>query len=211
MPIIPPPYDAPVERDNIVREDTSLEALAKLRPVFDRRHGTITAGNASPLTDGASALLLMSESKAKALGYRPLGYIKSWAYAAVDPAWQLLMAPAFAAPLALERAGMTLQQMDLVDMHEAFAAQVASNLQAMASKRFAEEHLGTSKPLGEIDPERLNVNGGSIAIGHPFAATGGRMVLSTLRELGRRGGGHALLTLCAAGGLGAAVVVEAEA
>jgi acetyl-CoA acyltransferase len=211
MTMLPPPYDAPVERDNIVRSDTSLEALAKLRPVFDRKHGTITAGNASPLTDGASALLLMSESKAKALGYRPLGYIKSWAYAAVDPAWQLLMAPVFAAPMALERAGMTLAQMDLVDMHEAFAAQVASNLQAMASKRFAEEHLGNSKPLGEIDPARLNVNGGSIALGHPFAATGGRMVLSTLHELGRRGGGHALLTLCAAGGLGAAVVLEAEA
>lgn len=211
MTLIPPPYDEPVERDNIVRDDTTLEALSKLRPVFDRAHGTITAGNASPLTDGASALLMMRESKAKALGYRPLGYLKSWAYAAVDPEWQLLMAPVLAAPMALDRAGMTLAQMDLVDMHEAFAAQVACNLQAMASKRFANETLGRAKPVGEVDPDRLNVNGGSIAIGHPFAATGGRMVTSTLRELGRRGGGHALLTLCAAGGLGAAVVLEAEA
>ena len=209
MALLPPPYDQPVERDNIVRDDTTLEALGKLRPAFDRKHGTITAGNASPLTDGASALLLMSESKAKALGYEPLGYIKSWAYAAVDPSWQLLMAPVFAAPLALERAGLELGQMDLVDMHEAFAAQVASNLQAMASKAFAKEKMGRSKPVGEIDPARLNVNGGSIALGHPFAATGGRMVLSTLRELKKRGGQHALLTLCAAGALGAAVVLEA--
>ncbi len=208
MALIPPPYDKPVEKDNIVRDDSSIEALAKLRPVFDRKHGTITAGNSSPLTDGASALLLMRESKAKALGYEPLGYIKSWSYAAVDPAWQLLMAPALAAPRALDRAGMTLADMDLVDIHEAFAAQVASNLQAMASKKFNEEHLGRSEALGEVDPAKLNVNGGSIAIGHPFAATGGRMVLSTLNELKRRGGGHALLTLCAAGGLGAAVVLE---
>lgn len=210
MHVLPPPYDAPVQRDNLVRDDTTLEALGKLPPVFDRRHGTITAGNASPLTDGASALLVMGESKARALGYRPLGYLKSWAYAAVDPGWQLLMAPVFAAPKALERAGLSLGQMDLVDMHEAFAAQVAANLAAMASKSFAVEHLGKSEAVGDVDPARLNVNGGSIAIGHPFAATGGRMVLSTLRELRKRGGQHALLTVCAAGGLGAAVVLEAS-
>ncbi len=209
MTVLPPPYDAPVERDNLVRETTSMEALAKLGPVFDKLHGTITAGNSSPLTDGASALLVMRESKAKALGYRPLGYLKSWAYAAVDPGWQLLMAPVFAAPIALERAGLGLAQMDLVDMHEAFAAQVASNLKALGSKKFAEEHMGRSEPVGEIDPAKLNVNGGSIAIGHPFAATGGRMVTSALHELGRRRGQYALLTLCAAGGLGAAVVLEA--
>lgn len=209
MHVYPPPYDAPVDRDNLVRGDSTIEALAKLPPVFDRRHGTITAGNASPLTDGASALLIMRESKARALGMTPLGFIKSWAYAAVDPGWQLLMGPVFAAPKALDRAGMTLGQMDLVDMHEAFAAQIASNLQALASKKFAEEKLGRSSPVGEVDPQKLNVNGGSIAIGHPFAATGGRMVLSTLRELKKRGGQHALLTLCAAGGLGAAVVLEA--
>jgi acetyl-CoA acyltransferase len=208
MHVIPPPFDAPVARDNLVRDDASLDALSKLPPVFDKRHGTVTAGNASPLTDGASALLLMRESKARALGYDPLGYVKSWAYAAVDPGWQLLMGPVFAAPKALERAGLRLDQMDLVDMHEAFAAQVASNLRALASKKFAEERLGRSQPVGEIDPAKLNVNGGSIAIGHPFAATGARMVLSTLRELKKRSGQHALLTVCAAGGLGAAVVLE---
>ena len=208
MHMIPPPYDAPVARDNLVRDDSTLEGYAQLKPAFDRAHGTITAGNASPLTDGASALLIMRESKAKSLGYAPLGFVKSWAYAAVDPGWQLLMAPVFAVPRALDRAGLTLADMDLVDMHEAFAAQVAANLKALASKQFAVEKLGRAAAVGEIDPARLNVNGGSIAIGHPFAATGGRMVLSTLNELKKRGGKHALLTVCAAGGLGAAVVLE---
>ncbi|HVY49043.1 MAG TPA: acetyl-CoA C-acyltransferase FadI [Minicystis sp.] len=208
MHVIPPPYDKPVTEDNLVRKDSTLEAYAKLSPVFDKKHGTITAGNSSPLTDGASALLVMTESKAKALGYAPLGFVKSWAYAAVDPGWQLLMAPVFAAPKALDRAGLSLADMDLVDMHEAFAAQVASNLKALASQKFAEERLGRSRAAGEIDPAKLNVNGGSIAIGHPFAATGARMVTSTLRELKKRGGKHALLTVCAAGGLGAAMVLE---
>jgi acetyl-CoA acyltransferase len=208
MAVIPPPYDAPVSRDNLVRDDSTLEGYAQLRPAFDRAHGTITAGNASPLTDGASALLIMRESKAKSLGYTPLGFVKSWDYAAVDPGWQLLMAPVFAAPRALDRAGLTLADIDLVDMHEAFAAQVAANLKALASKQFAVEKLGRAAAVGEIDPAKLNVNGGSIAIGHPFAATGGRMVLSTLRELKKRGGKYALLTVCAAGGLGAAVVLE---
>jgi acetyl-CoA acyltransferase len=209
MHVIPPPYDAPVARDNLVRDDSTLEGYARLPPAFERRHGTITAGNASPLTDGASALLVMRESKARALGYTPLGFVKSWAYAAVDPGWQLLMAPVFAAPKALDRAGLTLADMDLVDMHEAFAAQVISNLDALASKSFAVEKLGRSAAVGAVDPAKLNVNGGSIAIGHPFAATGGRMVLSTLRELKKRGQKHALLTVCAAGGLGAAMVLEA--
>ena len=208
MHVIPPPYDAPVTRDNLVRKDSTLDAYSKLAPSFDRKHGTITAGNASPLTDGASALLVMRESKARALGYTPLGFVKSWSYAAVDPGWQLLMAPVFAAPKALERAGLTLADMDLVDVHEAFAAQVASNLKALASLSFARDHLGRGQAVGEVDPAKLNVNGGSIAIGHPFAATGGRMVLSTLRELKKRGKQHALLTVCAAGGLGVAMVLE---
>lgn len=209
MTLLPPPYDEPVSRDNIVRHDASYEALASLKPAFDRKHGTITAGNASPLTDGAAALLMMRQDKARSLGLEPLGYLKSWSYTAVDPAWQLLMAPVFAAPIALERAGMSLADMDIVEVHEAFAAQVASNLQAWASKDFAQKKMNRSEPLGEIDPDKLNVNGGSIALGHPFAATGARMVLTALEELRRRGGQHALLTLCAAGGLGAAVVLEA--
>ncbi len=207
---VPPRYEKVSARDNVVRKDTSLEALAQLRPVFDRRYGTVTAGNASPLTDGAAALLLMSEEKAKALGVRPLGYVKSYAYAALDPKDQLLQGPAYAAPVALDRAGLRLGDMDLVDMHEAFAVQVLSNLQAFASRAFAEKELGRKEPLGEVDPAKLNVNGGSIALGHPFAATGARMILQTLRELERRKGQHALLTVCAAGGVGAALVLERE-
>ncbi len=205
---VPPRYERVAAKDNIVREDTSADALAQLRPVFDRRYGTVTAGNSSPLTDGAGAIVLVSEEKAEALGLRPLGYLRSYAYAALDPADQLLMGPAYAAPVALERAGLALADMDLVDMHEAFAAQVLSNLKAFASRKFAEEELGRSAPLGEVDPAKLNVNGGSIALGHPFAATGARMILQTLRELGRRKGAHALLTVCAAGGIGAAVVLD---
>ena len=197
-----------VVMDNIVRKDSALEGYAGLKPVFDRRYGTITAGNSSPLTDGAAALLLMSEEKAKALGYKPLGFLRSFAYAAVDPGWQLLQAPPFAAPVALDRAGVKLADLDLVDMHEAFAAQVLSNLQAFASKKFAEEKLGRTEPLGEVPEDKLNVNGGSIALGHPFGATGARMITQTLRELGRRNANLALLTVCAAGGLGAAVVLE---
>jgi acetyl-CoA acyltransferase len=206
---VPPKYARVAAEDNIVRKDASLEKLAELRPVFDRKYGTVTAGNSSPLTDGAAALLLMSEERAKALGLTPLGFLRSYGYAALDPSDQLLAGPAYAAPIALDRAGLTLADMDLVDMHEAFAVQVLSNLQAFASEKFAKEKLGRPKALGEIDPARLNVNGGSIAIGHPFAATGARMVSQTLRELRRKKGKHALLTVCAAGAIGAAVVLEA--
>jgi len=207
---VPPAYERIATRDNIVRKDTTLEALAQLKPVFDKRYGTITAGNASPLTDGAAALIVMSEEKARSLGIRPLGFVKAYAYAALDPRDQLLQGPAYAAPVALDRARLGLKDMDLVDMHEAFAAQVLSNLKAFASKDFAEKELGRKEPLGEIDPARLNVNGGSIALGHPFAATGARMILQTLRELERRKGQYALLTVCAAGALGAALVLERE-
>jgi acetyl-CoA acyltransferase len=207
---VPPRYEKVAARDNIVRKDTTLEALAQLRPVFDRRYGTVTAGNASPLTDGAAAVILMAEEKAQALGLKPLGFVRAYAYAALDPRDQLLQGPAYAAPVALDRAGLTLADMDLVDMHEAFAAQVLSNLKAFASRAFAEKALGRKAPLGEVDPARLNVNGGSIAIGHPFAATGARMITQTLRELDRRKGQHALLTVCAAGALGAALVLDRE-
>ncbi len=211
MHVIPPPtFDRPISRDNLVRADSKLESYAKLRPVFDPRHGTVTAGNSSALTDGASALLLMKESKAKALGYTPLGYLRSWAYAALDPDDGLLTGPAYATPIALERAGLRLADMDVVDMHEAFAAQVVCNRKALASRRFAEEKLGrTSGPVGEIDDDRFNVHGGSIALGHPFAATGARIIHTVLRELSRRKGQFGLATACAAGGLGAAIVLEA--
>ncbi|MFK7988101.1 MAG: acetyl-CoA C-acyltransferase FadI [Sandaracinaceae bacterium] len=198
-----------IRQDNLVRKDSTLEGYKKLRPVFDRKHGTITAANSSPLTDGASAILLMREDKAKALGLAPLGYIKSYAFAALDPAGQMLMGPSYATPKALDKAGLTLADLDLIDMHEAFAAQVLSNTQAFESKRFAEEKLGRSEAIGEVDWDKFNVTGGSISIGHPFAATGARQITQTLRELNRRGGGLGLCTACAAGGLGAAIVLEA--
>ena len=205
---VPPRFKKVAAADNNVRADANVEAMAGLKPVFDRRYGTITAGNSSPLTDGAAAVILMAEGRARELGVKPIGFLRTWAYAATDPGEQLLQGPAYAAPIALDRAGLTLADMDVVEMHEAFAAQVLSNLQAFASRTFAEERLGRSEPLGEIDPARLNPSGGSIPLGHPFGATGARMITQALRELGRRKGRHALLTVCAAGGLGAAVVLD---
>lgn len=206
---VPPRYETALASDNGIREDSSAEALAALRPVFDKRYGSVTAGNASPLTDGAAAVLLMSEEHARALGYEPLGFIRSYAYAAVDPADQLLMAPVLAAPRALKRAGLTLRDIDLVEMHEAFAAQVLCNLKGLASRAWA-ERAGWREPVGEVDPDRLNVMGGSIAIGHPFGATGARITTTLVHELARRGGQFGLMTVCAAGGLGFAMVVERQ-
>jgi acetyl-CoA acyltransferase len=203
---VPPDYRA-VKEDNIVRKDSTPEAYANLKPAFDKQWGTITAGSSSPLTDGASAVIVMRADVAKALGYKVLGYVRSFAFAAIDPDEQLLMGPAYAAPRALDAAGLTLRDLTLVDLHEAFAAQVLSNLQAFASKAFAEK-IGRKEALGEVEDDRLNVHGGSIAIGHPFAATGTRQLVTVLRELGRRGGGTAMITQCAAGGLGAAMTVE---
>ncbi|MGE0791135.1 MAG: acetyl-CoA C-acyltransferase [Sandaracinaceae bacterium] len=196
-----------VHVDDLVRADTSMEKLAKLRPVF-AKDGTLTAGNSSPLTDGAAAVLLMSEEKAKALGYRPKAAFRSWSYVGVDPADQLLMGPAIAMPRALEKAGMTLADVDLVDMHEAFAAQVLAVLKMLASRAFAEERLGRSEAVGEVDPEILNVHGGSVAIGHPFGATGARIVTTMANELTLEDRETALIGICAAGGLGAGAVLE---
>jgi acetyl-CoA acyltransferase len=196
-----------VHTDRIVRGDASVQSLSKLRPAF-ARDGTLTAGNSTPLTDGGAAVLLMTEDKARALGMTPLAAITSWAYVAVDPADQLLMGPALAIPKVLDRAGLALDDIDLVDLHEAFAAQVLSVLKMLGSAAFARARLGRDRAVGEIDPDRLNVHGGSIAIGHPFAATGARMVTTMANELHRSGKRTALLGICAAGGLGAAAVLE---
>lgn len=204
---VPPDYAA-TSKDNLVRDNSALEKYQQLKPVFDHRHGTVTAGNSSPLTDGASALLLMREDKAKAAGYATLGYIRSYAFAAIDPNWQMLMGPSFATPIALDRAGLTLNDMDIVDMHEAFAAQILSNTQAFESKAFAQERLNRAQPIGEIDWSKFNTSGGSISLGHPFAATGARQIMQALKELQRHDGEFALCTACAAGGLGAAMVLE---
>ncbi|NVK22820.1 MAG: acetyl-CoA C-acyltransferase FadI [Kangiellaceae bacterium] len=200
----------PLIRDNVVRFDSTLEGYAKLRPAFDRKYGTLTAANSTPLSDGAAAVLMMKESRAKALGYEPLGYIKSYAFSAIEADHDMLMGPSYATPKALKRAKMQLKDLDLIDMHEAFAAQALSNIQAFGSTQFAKEKLGQRTKIGDIDMDKFNVLGGSIAYGHPFAATGARMVTQTLRELKRRGGGIGLTTACAAGGLGAAMIVETE-
>jgi acetyl-CoA acyltransferase len=193
--------------DNTVRPDTSLEALAKLRPVFDRKHGSVTAGNASPLTDGASSVLLMQEDRARTLGYRPLVAVRSYAVAAVDPGWQLLMGPVYAVPMALRRAGIRWQDLGLVEIHEAFASQVLSNVQAWGSGAWA-ERLGLPSPVGEVDWERTNVMGGSIALGHPFAATGARIITTLAYEMVRRDVEFGLVSICAQGGMGFAMVLE---
>jgi acetyl-CoA acyltransferase len=201
-------FDVAVGEDNIVRKDSKLESYARLKPVFDRKYGSITAGNSSPLTDGAAALVVCSEERARELGLKPLGFLRAYAYAAVDPAWQLLQAPAFSAPKALKRAGMKLSDIDLVEIHEAFSAQVLSNLQAWASKKFADQYLGGAEPIGEVPEEKLNPRGGSIALGHPFGGTGARLIHQALRELEEKGKNTALVSVCAAGGLGAAVILE---
>ncbi|GIU10957.1 3-ketoacyl-CoA thiolase [Shewanella sp. c952] len=205
-----PPYKTFIDRDNNIRENSKLESYAKLRPAFDRKHGSVTAANSTPLTDGASAVLLMSEGRAKALGYTPIGYIKSYAFTAIDVWQDMLMGPSYATPMALKRAGMELEDLTLIEMHEAFAAQTLANMQMFGSKKFAEEKLGRNRAIGEIDMSKFNVLGGSLAYGHPFAATGTRLITQVCHELKRRGGGTGLATACAAGGLGAAMIVEVE-
>ena len=205
---VPPAFTKVVERDNGIRTDSTPEKLGMLPPVFDRKFGSVTAGNASPLTDGASAVVLIHADKAKAEGLEPLGYVRSWAWTALDPAGQLLQGPAYAAPLALDRAGLAMSDIGLMEMHEAFAAQVLSNLQALSSREFAQKELGRSAAVGHPDLERINVMGGSLAIGHPFGATGGRLTTTILNEMARRDVQFGLITVCAAGGMGFAMVVE---
>ncbi len=191
------PWLAPiVTQDNGIRRDTSLAQMAKLKPVFDRRYGSVTAANSSPLTDGASAVLLMGEDAARSLGYEPLAFIRSYAVAAVDPGWQLLQAPVWAVPKALERAGIQWKDLGLIEIHEAFAAQVLSNLQGFAAKGW------------EIDEAIINVMGGSIAVGHPFGATGGRIVTTLAHEMKRRDAPFGLVSICAQGGMAFAMVLE---
>src|SRR3954452_8351594 len=206
---LPPKLEQALASDNGIRSDSSLEQLANLPPVFDRRYGSVTAGNSSPLTDGASAVLLMAEEKARALGYQPLAYLRSYAVSAVDPRWQLLMGPVYAVPEALGRAGLPWSELGLVEIHEAFAAQVLSNVQAWGSTAWA-ERLGLSRPVGEVDWDRTNVMGGSIAIGHPFAATGARLVTTLANEMRRRDVQFGLISICAQGGMGYALVLERD-
>lgn len=198
-----------IDRDTDIRPDSSVEKLSKLKPVF-YKDGTITAGNASPLTDGASAVLLASETKARELKLQPLGVIRGIAAAAVDIKKEpLLIGPAFAIPKVLKQAGVRWEDLDLIEMHEAFAAQVLSTIRAIESKEWAKEKLGLDRAIGQVDLSKFNVNGGSIPLGHPFGATGGRMILQALHELRARKKNLCLISICAAGGLGLVMVVEA--
>lgn len=204
------PYKKTLLRDENIRFDSRLENYARLKPVFDRKYGTVTAANSTPLSDGASALLMMTEKRANELGYEPMGYLKAYATAASEVKRDLLMGPSYATPLVLQKAKMKLADLNLIEMHEAFAAQTLANINAFASKTFAREKLNRSQPIGEIDMEKFNVLGGSLAYGHPFAATGARLITQMLRELIRRGGGCGLVTACAAGGLGISMILETE-
>jgi acetyl-CoA C-acetyltransferase/acetyl-CoA acyltransferase len=195
-----------VVEDFGIRKDQTLEALARLKPFFDK-NGTVTVGNSCPLTDGAAAVVVMPGEAARAEGRRPLGYLRAYAYAGCDPA-RMGLGPVFATSKLLEKTGLALKDIDLIELNEAFAAVVLGNEKAFASDAFAREQLGRPAALGVIDPERLNVNGGAIALGHPVGATGTRLVLTLLKELRRRGLRRGLATLCVGGGLGGAVLVE---
>lgn len=204
---VPPKFKDAVVEDNGVRKGQTLEALAKLRPIFDKRHGTVTAGNASQITDGGAAVLVMSEDKAEALGYEPLGAVRSYAFAGLDPS-RMGLGPVFSTHLALKRTKLALKNLELIEINEAFAAQVLACEKAMASKNFAAEHLGRSAPLGEIDREILNVNGGAIALGHPVGSSGTRLIITVLKEMKRRGLSLGLATLCIGGGQGGSMILE---
>ncbi len=204
---VPPAYDKWVQDDNGVRENQTMEMLAKLKPVFDRYAGTVTAGNSSQITDGACALLMMPEEKAKALGYEILGTLVDYDYVGLEPS-EMGMGPAFAIQKVLRKARMELKDIQLFEINEAFAAQVLACVEALASKKFAEENYADGKTVGEISLDLLNVNGGGIALGHPVGVSGARLVLTCLKEMKRRGLRHGLVSLCVGGGQGGALILE---
>jgi len=206
---VTPAFNVMQTQDDGVRNDPTLEALTKLKPIYDRFTGSVTAGTSSQVTDGAAVVLLMHESKAKALGLKPLGYIRDYAEAGLDPA-RMGLGPVFATSKLLARTGIKLADIDLIEINEAFASQVLAVVKAFASDDFAKRELGRDKALGEIDMDKLNVNGGAIALGHPLGASGTRLVLTLLKELKRRGKNLGLAALCVGGGQGQAVIVEAN-
>ncbi len=197
-----------VTRDDHPRSDTTEEKLAGLKPVFDREFGSVTAGNSSPLTDGASAVLLAAEDVARAEGWPILGLLRGYHYTAIDPFEHLLMGPVSAIAGVLDQTGLGLRDLGVIDMHEAFAAQVLANLHGLASASYCQEKLGRPAPIGEVDPAFVNQWGGSISLGHPFGATGGRLVLQVLDQMAENGSQFGLISACAAGGMGSAMVFE---
>lgn len=208
VPAMAPPDFVPITADNGIRGDTTMEKLGKLPPAFDRKFGTVTAGNASFLTDGAAVVLLMSEEKARELGFTPLASVKAIAFVSMDPKEELLMGPAFAIPAALDNAGLTLDQIDVFELHEAFAAQMVGNMKVLADERWCRERLGREGAVGTIPREKLNAWGGSLSIGHPFGATGARLVMTACQRLQDENSRYALIAACAAGALGQAMIFE---
>jgi acetyl-CoA acyltransferase len=206
---LPPSYKEVVEMDIGPRDGQSMEALGKLKPIFDRKNGTVTAGNSCPITDGAAMVLVMSREKAEALGYKPMARILSYAFAGLEPE-RMGLGPVYSSPIALRRAGLTLADMDYYELNEAFAAQVLACAAAFESDKFAKEKLDLPKAVGRLDMDKLNVNGGAIALGHPVGTTGTRLVLTLMKQLKRSGKELGLATLCIGGGQGGAMVIKNE-
>ncbi|MBT5855913.1 thiolase family protein [bacterium] len=206
---VPPKYKKVMEADNGPRMNQTIEALAKLRPYFDRKNGTVTVGTSSQVTDGAASVLLMKESQAKAMGYTPLGYIKNYAYAGCEPS-RMGLGPIYATAKLMEKEAFSMSDVGLVEINEAFAAQVIANVEAFDSDKFAQKYLNRSTKIGAIDPAILNVNGGALSLGHPLGMTGTRLIITILKEMHRRSISTGLASLCIGGGQGAAFLVEAQ-
>jgi len=207
IPFQVPGAAAPVTQDNGIRV-SNMEKIAKLKPAFIKPHGTVTAANASYLTDGASACLIMTEEKAKELGLTPKAYLRDFTYVSQDPKDQLLLGPTYATPKVLEKAGLTSKDIDVWEVHEAFAGQILANLKAMDSDWFAQTYLGRSEKVGAPTMDKFNLWGGSLSIGHPFGATGTRLAIHAAHRLIKEDGQYACITACAAGGLGVGMIVE---
>jgi fatty acid oxidation complex beta subunit FadI len=203
-----PPNFIPIMEDNGIRGDTSVDKMARLKPAFEKKYGTVTAGNSSFLTDGASAVMLMSEEAANSLGYTPKVSVHAYALTAQDPVEELLLGPAYATPKVLNIAGLTLSDIDVFEFHEAFAGQILANLRCLDSDQFATEKLGRSRKVGKIPMEKFNTLGGSLSLGHPFGATGGRLVITATNRLVREDGTYALIAACAAGAVGSAIILK---
>ena len=207
IPFYVPPKFGPLEEDVGPRKDETMEALGKLKPYFDRKYGTVTAGNSSPITDGAAAALIMSADKARELGYKALGYIKAVAFAGFDPS-RMGISPLYATHKVLKLTGMKLKDIELIELNEAFAAQIIAVERAAVSRDYFAGHLPGEEPIGEFRRDIMNVNGGAIAVGHPVGSSGLRIVLTLLKEMARRGLSVGLATLCIGGGQGGALIVE---
>ncbi|MBL4661497.1 MAG: acetyl-CoA C-acyltransferase [Alcanivoracaceae bacterium] len=207
-PVISAPTFTPIEKDNTFYATSSIQKLSSLKPVFVRPNGTVTAGNASPLTDGASACLLMDIDEAEKQGYKPEVVIYGYSYSAHNPDGELLLGPAFTIPKLLNEAGLSIDDISVFEIHEAFAGQVLANLKALQNKEFCIEHLGLSDAFGEIPMDKINTEGGSLSLGHPFGATGGRLLIAAARRLSQSDGEYALISACAAGGQGSSILLK---